>query len=115
MVGIMIVAGQVEHAVQHKHLEFLRGGMAVAARVVAGNLSADGDVASVFAGERKNVRGFVLAAKAAVQLLDAAAAGDEHGNFAAHTGEPLRFAGKAFQAGASGAIQSLFKDDHKLA
>ena len=115
MVGFMIVAGQVEHAMQHKHLEFLRGGMAKVARIVAGNLSADGDVASVFAGERENVRRFVLAAKAAVQLLDAAAAGDEHGNFAAHTGEPLRFAGKAFQAGASGAIQGFLKNDHKLA
>lgn len=100
---------------QDQDLEFLRGGVAEAARVLERDPGADGDVSAgaVLSREREHVCGFVFVAEAAVQFLDAAAAGHKHGNLTANSGELLRCARKAFQPGGTDAIQILFNHDHK--
>lgn len=98
---------------QDQDLEFLRGGVAEASGVFERDPGADGDVSAVVAREREHVCGFVFVAEAAVQFLYAAAAGHEHGNLAANSGELLRCARKAFHPGGTDAIQILFNHDHK--
>src|SRR5260221_13482601 len=65
VVGLMVIAGQVQQTMQNKDLQFLTGAMPVAAGVCERDLGRDGDVATFGTREREHVSKLVFAAGAA--------------------------------------------------
>jgi len=76
----MIVAGQVQHAVQHQDFNFIGQAVAQPQSILAGNLETDGYVSSLLPGKRKHVCGLVFVAEAPVQSLHFEPRGDQHRN-----------------------------------
>jgi len=85
----VVVAGEVEQAVEDEDLQFAGEGVALIGGLAAGGFNADGEVAgqlfcaNAFGGERENVGGFVFAAELAVEFADGGIGGEEDGDFAA--------------------------------
>ena len=97
IVRFMIVAGKVQHAVQHQDFQFSGKVMTVALSVFAGDLSRDGDVAAGWSREREHVGRLVFAAKAAVELTQALVACDQDIYFTFYAGQRLGASGKALE------------------
>jgi hypothetical protein len=91
-VGFVIIAGQVEQAMEYQYLELCSNGMAVRGLAACG-FNADSDVAcdfflvlgQVFGGERKYIRGLVFAAKAVVEIAEDRVSGEQNRHLAAET------------------------------
>ncbi len=96
----MVIAGEVQHAVQDQDLQFVGGAVAVAAGVFASDVGGNGDVTACGAREGEHVSRLVLAAEAAVELLQARVAGDQDIHFAGNPRQLLRPPGKALSSAA---------------
>ncbi len=88
VVGFVIFAGEVEEAVEEQDADFVAQGVAVGGGLAGGGVKRDGEVAGVpfgefgGRGEAEDVGGFVLAAKALVELAESGIIGEEDVDFA---------------------------------
>src|SRR6266853_657531 len=114
VVGLMVIAGQVQQTMQNKDLQFLTGAMSVAAGVGERDLGGDGDVATFGTREREHVSRLVFAAEAAIELFEARVAGDQHVNFARNFGERTGPRDEAAKLGGGDARHGGFENDHAL-
>src|SRR5260370_42447527 len=94
----MIMAGQMQHAVEDQNFQFAGGGMTITRSVPASDVRGDGNVPTSVARERKNVRGLVFPAEAMVQCPNPAVSCDQDVHIARDPSQLLRVAGKAGQA-----------------
>jgi hypothetical protein len=101
-VGLMVVSGEVEQAVEDEDLDFGGEGVPLSCGLLAGGVDGDGQVAGrLFAapdawnwlgGEREDVGGFVLVAEVAVEGLDVLVGGEKDADCAFESDGGLRLA-----------------------
>jgi hypothetical protein len=109
-VCIVIVAGEVEQAVEHKDLELCSKRVAACSALAARGFDTDGNIARDFflalehvcGRERKNVRGLVFASETAVEVAESRVGGEQDGDLAAETDGGLGFGQKAGQSACRG-------------
>jgi len=109
-VGFVVVAGKVEQAVKHEHLDFCRERVALFRGLAQGGGDADSEVASnlfrtgrrCVRRERKHVCGLVLVAEAAVQAADCGVGRKQNCDLAAEPHSSLRLSEKAPQCAGGG-------------
>src|SRR5260370_36508399 len=89
MVELVIVARQMQHAVENQNLEFIGSRVTVTASTGQSDIGGDGNIATLDTGKGKNVRGLILLSETAVQLLEAALPGDKKGGFTPDADKPL--------------------------
>jgi len=76
IVALVIVAAQMQDAVENQDLDFFAGGVSERSRIVGGNFRRDGDVARVArlqsgqGWKRQHVGGLIFAAEATVEFLE---------------------------------------------
>ena len=97
IVRLMVIAGEMQHAVQHQNFQLAGQAVAVALSVIEGDLGGDGDVAAGRSRERKHVSRLIFSAEAAVEVTQARVAGDQDIHFSLDLGEFLRASGKALK------------------
>jgi hypothetical protein len=110
----VIVASQVEHAMQYQDFDFVDYAVAQPRCILAGDFKTDGDVASPMAGKREHIRGFVFVAKAPVQRLHLSPRGNQDCNFTFHTRHGLGTPRETLQSDRINAIRFSIEDDHKF-
>src|ERR1041385_2826871 len=93
----MIVAGKVQHAVQHQDLQLGGKVVAVALSILKRDLGGDSDVTAGRSWKREHVRGLIFVAEAAVEFAQALVACDENIYVTFHAGECLRASSKALE------------------
>src|SRR5258706_14169102 len=81
VVGFVVVAGKMQHAMEYQHLELVQSLVAVARGILFCNLGGDGDVAAgaVDRREREQVGGHVCLAKTAFQTAQLEIDRDQYG------------------------------------
>ena len=99
---------------QYQDFDFVDYGVAQPRCILAGDFKTDGDVASLMAGEREHVCGFVFVAKAPVQRLHLAARGDQDGNITFHPCHGLGAPRETLQSRRIDDIRFSINDDHKF-
>jgi hypothetical protein len=92
IISLVVVTGQVQHAVEYEDFQFVRNAMAVKTRVVAGDLGGDGDIAAGGTREGEDIGGLVFAAKAVVELAKALVAGNKDIHVTLDLGQSLGLA-----------------------
>src|ERR1700747_2188095 len=93
----MVIAGKMQHAVQHQNFQFDGQAVAVTLSVLKRDLGGDGDVAAGGSRKRKHVCRLIFPAKAAVEVVQALVAGDQDIYFSLNLREFLRASGKALE------------------
>jgi hypothetical protein len=89
IVDFVIVASEMEQAMEDKHLDFRGERMALFRSLTQGSGHADGEVASdstragAFGGKREHVGGFVFAAELAIELANGCVRCKQDGDLAA--------------------------------
>jgi hypothetical protein len=92
-IGLVVVAGEVQESVEHQYLELHSQGVATRSALAPSGGDADRQIAcdpfrglwvlEGRGGKRKNVGGFVLAAKALVEVADGLVGGEQGGDLTA--------------------------------
>lgn len=101
----MVVAGEVEEAVENENFEFGDEGMILFGGLTVRDGKTDGEIAGDFVfelwvsecRERKNVGGFVVAAEAAIECALIGIGGEEDVDFAAEADDGLGLGEEASQ------------------
>jgi len=112
-VGLMVVAGQVQQAVQNENLDFGGERMVLLARLAQGRGHADGQVAGhlfcagTFGGKGEHVGGLVLAPELTIEPADGRVGGQQHGHLALQAHGSLR-GGQESGQGARGGKMEIF-------
>ena len=109
-VGLVVVSGQMEQAVEDEDFDFYGERMALFRGLALGGGDTDGEIAGNFLGagctcvgrEREHVRGLVFAAKAAVETADCGVGGEQDGDLSAEPDGRLRLREKAAQGAGGG-------------
>jgi hypothetical protein len=84
VVGFVVLAGEVEEAVEEEDANFVAQGVAVGGGLAGSSFERDGEVTGVFdgegrrRGEAEDVGGFVFATEALVELAQGRVAGKEN-------------------------------------
>lgn len=94
----MVTTGQMQHAMENQHLHFVRNRVAVTYSILGRDGSANSYVAPFYGTrKRKNIRGFFLPAKTAIELAHSLVAGDHDIHLTAHPGQSLSAPREAFK------------------
>ena len=115
-VGFVVVAGEVEQAVENQHLDLGGEGMALFEGLTERGGDRDGQVAGDFfganaiGGEGKHVGGLVFTAELAVEAADGEVGGELHGDFALEADGGLGQGQKTGQGAGGGQAEILFRD-----
>ncbi len=112
MVELVIVARQMQHAVENQNLEFIGSRVTVTASIGHSDIGGDGDIATLDTGKGKNVRGLILLSETAVQLLQAAIPGDQNVDFTRDADKLLRFSGETCQRRLVHTLDHFLENDH---
>lgn len=110
----MIIARQVQHAVQDQDFDFIDKAVAQLRGILAGNFKTDGDVSSLAAGKREHICGFVFVAKAPVQRLHLAPRGNQDCNITFYPRHGLGAPRETLQSDRIDGIRFSIEDDHRF-
>lgn len=99
----MVVAGEVQDAVQHQNANFVGESVALFARLRGGAVEGNSDFAACRVGKRENVSRVIFAEELAIQAAQLAVIGEQAGDFAAAR-EAAQKIGEVVAAQASGGV-----------
>src|SRR5260370_27927043 len=89
MVELVIVARQMQHAVENQNLEFIGSRVTVTASTGQSDIGGDGNIATLDTGKGKNVRGLILLSETAGQILQGGLPRDPNLPLNPHAPKPL--------------------------
>lgn len=118
-VALVIVTGEVEHAMENQDLQLGAERVTQAARVAGGHLAGDDDVTGEVAvefrngWEREHVGGLVLPAVTAVKGAEFAVVADDHVHVAWYASGPARERRKPCQRRLAYAFEFFANDHHR--
>lgn len=110
----MIIARQVQHAVQNQNFDLVRDAVAQPSGILARNLEAYGNVPTLMPGKREHIGGFVFVAKAPVQRLHLAPRGNQDRDLTLYSRHGLGASRETLQSDRIHDIRFSIKDDHKF-
>src|SRR5258708_26256930 len=114
IVGFMVIAGKMQHAMQHQHLKFIQSLVPVGGGILFCEVGGNGYVAasSPRRWKREHVSRFVLLAKPEVQGAQLEVTGDQDRYFTAHARKLLCTPGKARERRLVRRLYRFLENDH---
>src|SRR5260370_31440248 len=112
MVELVIVARQMQHAVENQNLEFIGSRVTVTASTGQSDIGGDGNIATLDTGKGKNVRGLILLSETAVQFVQAAIPRDQNVDFTPHAAKLFRFSSETCQPPVGYTLDHFLQNDH---
>ncbi len=112
MIELVIVARQMQHAVENQNFELIKSRVTVTASIGQSDIGGDGDIATLGAWKGKNVRGPILLSETAVQLLQAAIPADQNVDFTGDAAKLLCLSGETRQRPPAHTLDHFLENDH---